>query len=183
MMIDAKQTAIGVRNADRGFFHSVVSLARVRASRIARFAAYLLGRFRRLNQAEPLLTLSFRPLLMGGRSIDCAFSFPAPHGASRLFKYSSSGIRMNKTELIDHIAQQADLSKAAAGRALDALIGGVKGALKKGGTVTLVGFGTFAVGKRTARTGRNPRTGAAIKIKAAKVPKFKPGKALKDALN
>ena len=90
---------------------------------------------------------------------------------------------MNKTELIDHIAQQADLSKAAAGRALDAVIGGVKGALKKGGTVTLVGFGTFAVGKRTARTGRNPRTGAAIKIKAAKVPKFKPGKALKDALN
>ncbi|MGN6666948.1 MAG: HU family DNA-binding protein [Trinickia sp.] len=90
---------------------------------------------------------------------------------------------MNKTELIDHIAEQADLSKAAAGRALDAVIGGVKAALKKGGTVTLVGFGTFAVGKRTARTGRNPRTGAAIKIKAAKVPKFKPGKALKDALN
>jgi DNA-binding protein HU-beta len=90
---------------------------------------------------------------------------------------------MNKTELIDHIAEQADLSKAAAGRALDAVIGGVKSALKKGGSVTLVGFGTFAVGKRTARTGRNPRTGAAIKIKAAKVPKFKPGKALKDALN
>jgi DNA-binding protein HU-beta len=76
---------------------------------------------------------------------------------------------MNKTELIDHIAQNADLSKAAAGRALDALIGGVRTTLKKGGTVTLVGFGTFAVGKRTARTGRNPRTGAAIKIKAAKV--------------
>jgi DNA-binding protein HU-beta len=90
---------------------------------------------------------------------------------------------MNKTELIDHIAQQADLSKAAAGRALDAVIAGVKATLKKGGSVTLVGFGTFAVGKRTARTGRNPRTGAAIKIKAAKVPKFKPGKALKDALN
>ena len=72
---------------------------------------------------------------------------------------------MNKTELIDHIAQQADISKAAAGRALDAVIGGVKGTLKKGGSVTLVGFGTFAVGKRTARTGRNPRTGAAIKIK------------------
>jgi DNA-binding protein HU-beta len=85
---------------------------------------------------------------------------------------------MNKTELIDHIAQQADISKAAAGRALDAVIGGVKGTLKKGGSVTLVGFGT-----RTARTGRNPRTGAAIKIKAAKVPKFRPGKALKDALN
>ena len=67
--------------------------------------------------------------------------------------------------------------------ALDAVIGGVKGTLKKGGTVTLVGFGTFAVGKRAARTGRNPRTGAAIKIKAAKIPKFRPGKALKDALN
>jgi DNA-binding protein HU-beta len=90
---------------------------------------------------------------------------------------------MNKTELIDHIAQEADISKAAAGRALDAVIGGVKGTLKKGGSVTLVGFGTFAVGKRTARTGRNPRTGAAIKIKAAKVPKFRPGKALKDAIN
>ena len=90
---------------------------------------------------------------------------------------------MNKSELIDQIAQSADLSKAAAGRALDATIAAVKVALKKGGTVSLVGFGTFAVGKRAARTGRNPRTGAAIKIKAAKVPKFRPGKALKDALN
>jgi DNA-binding protein HU-beta len=95
----------------------------------------------------------------------------------------NSGVTMNKTELIDHIAQQADISKAAAGRALDAMIGGVRATLKKGGTVTLVGFGTFAVGKRVARTGRNPRTGDAIKIKAAKVPKFRPGKALKDALN
>ncbi len=90
---------------------------------------------------------------------------------------------MNKTELVDHIAQHADLSKAAAQRALEALIGSVSATLKKGGTVTLVGFGTFAVGKRTARTGRNPRTGAAIKIKAAKISKFRPGKALKDALN
>lgn len=89
---------------------------------------------------------------------------------------------MNKTELIDHIASQADLSKAAAGRALEAFIGGVKTSLKKGNSVSLVGFGTFAVTKRAARTGRNPRTGAAIKIKAAKVPKFRPGKALKDAL-
>jgi DNA-binding protein HU-beta len=63
------------------------------------------------------------------------------------------------------------------------LFGGVKTTLKKGGSVTLVGFGTFAVGKRTARIGRNPRTGDEIKIKAAKVPKFRPGKALKDALN
>ena len=90
---------------------------------------------------------------------------------------------MNKTELIDHIAKKADLSKAASARALDALIDAVKATLKKNGTVTLVGFGTFSVGKRAARTGRNPRTGEAIKIKAAKVPKFKPGKALKDAVN
>ncbi|MFL9880282.1 HU family DNA-binding protein [Herbaspirillum rhizosphaerae] len=90
---------------------------------------------------------------------------------------------MNKTELIDHIAKSADISKAASARALDAVIGAVKTTLKKNDSVTLVGFGTFSVGKRAARTGRNPRTGAAIKIKAAKVPKFKPGKALKDALN
>ena len=89
---------------------------------------------------------------------------------------------MNKSELIEHIATQADISKAAATRALDAIVGGVKTTLKKSGSVTIVGFGTFAVTKRAARTGRNPRTGAAIKIKAAKVPKFKPGKALRDAL-
>jgi DNA-binding protein HU-beta len=89
---------------------------------------------------------------------------------------------MNKSDLIEHIAKQADISKAAATRALDAIVGGVKTTLKKNGSVTIVGFGTFAVSKRAARTGRNPRTGAAIKIKAAKVPKFKPGKALKDAL-
>ena len=90
---------------------------------------------------------------------------------------------MNKTELIDHMAAEADISKAAAGRALDAIIGGVKATLKKGDSVTLIGFGTFAVTKRPARKGRNPRTGAEIKIKAAKVPKFRPGKGLKDALN
>ncbi|MCS7102246.1 MAG: HU family DNA-binding protein [Burkholderiaceae bacterium] len=90
---------------------------------------------------------------------------------------------MNKTELIDHIAKQADISKAAAGRALEALVGGIRAALKKGNSVTLVGFGTFTVGRRAARTGRNPRTGATIKIKAARVPKFRPGKALKDSLN
>ncbi len=90
---------------------------------------------------------------------------------------------MNKTELIDHIAESADVSKASAARALDALVDAVKTTLKKDGTVTLVGFGTFSVGKRAARVGRNPRTGEEIKIKAAKVPKFKPGKALKDAVN
>jgi DNA-binding protein HU-beta len=89
---------------------------------------------------------------------------------------------VNKGELIEHIAGEADISKAAAGRAIDAFIGAVKNTLKKNGTVTLVGFGTFAVGKRAARTGRNPQTGAALKIKASKVPKFKAGKALKDAI-
>ena len=90
---------------------------------------------------------------------------------------------MNKSELIEHIAQQAELSKAAASRALEAVIDGVKATLKKNGSVSIVGFGTFAVTKRPARSGRNPRTGAAIKIKAAKVPKFRPGKGLKDHLN
>ena len=90
---------------------------------------------------------------------------------------------MNKTELIEHIAKHAELSKADAGRALEATLGAIKTTLRKGGAVTLVGFGTFAVGKRAARTGRNPRTGAAVKIKASKVPKFKAGKGLKDALN
>jgi len=93
------------------------------------------------------------------------------------------GHSVNKSELIDQIAEDADISKAAAGRALDAAMSAVTKALKKGGTVTLVGFGTFYVGKRAARTGRNPQTGAAIKIKSAKVPKFRAGKALKDAVN
>lgn len=90
---------------------------------------------------------------------------------------------MNKAEIINAIADNADLSKADAGRALDALIEVVKKALKKGDSVSLVGFGTFAVRKRAARTGRNPRTGATIKIKASKIPAFKAGKALKDAIN
>ena len=90
---------------------------------------------------------------------------------------------MNKSELVDAIAKSADISKAAAARALDATIDSIKKALKKGDTVGLVGFGTFKVGKRAARNGRNPRTGATIKIKAAKVPKFSAGKGLKDAVN
>jgi DNA-binding protein HU-beta len=96
---------------------------------------------------------------------------------------SERGFFVNKTELIEHIAKNADISKAAATRALESTIGAVQTTLKRGGTVSLVGFGTFGVGKRAARSGRNPRTGEAIKIKAAKVPKFRPGKALKDALN
>jgi len=90
---------------------------------------------------------------------------------------------MNKSELIDTIADSADLSKADAGRALDAAISAVTKALKKGDQVTLVGFGTFSVRKRAARTGRNPRTGESIKIKASKLPVFKAGKALKDTVN
>ena len=90
---------------------------------------------------------------------------------------------MNKAELIEHIAQQAEISKLAAERAVDAMVGAVKSSLKKGQMVTLVGFGTFYAGKRAARTGRNPRTGAELKIAAARVAKFRAGKALKDAVN
>ena len=90
---------------------------------------------------------------------------------------------MNKSELIDAIAEGADLSKAAAGRSLDATVDAITDALKKNDQISIVGFGTFSVRERAARTGRNPRTGEEIKIAAAKVPAFKPGKALKDAVN
>lgn len=90
---------------------------------------------------------------------------------------------MNKSGMIDAIAKHADISKAAAGRALDAAVSAIKTSLRKGDVVTLVGFGSFYVGKRTARQGRNPRTGDTIRIRAAKVPKFRAGKALKDAVN
>ena len=90
---------------------------------------------------------------------------------------------MNKSELIDAIAAAADLPKASAGRALDAVVEGITDSLKKGDPVALVGFGTFAVKHRAARAGRNPQTGATIQIKAANVPGFKAGKALKDAVN
>jgi len=90
---------------------------------------------------------------------------------------------VNKSELIKHIADKSDISQAAAGKALGSLIDAVTKTLKKGGTVSLIGFGSFSVAKRKARNGRNPSTGATIKIKAAKVPRFRPGKGLKDALN
>ncbi|WBL58401.1 DNA-binding protein HU-beta [Stutzerimonas stutzeri] len=90
---------------------------------------------------------------------------------------------MNKSELIDAIAASADIPKAVAGRALDAVIESVTGALKAGDSVVLVGFGTFAVKERAARTGRNPQTGKPINIAAAKIPGFKAGKTLKDAVN
>jgi len=90
---------------------------------------------------------------------------------------------VNKAELVDSIAASADIPKAAAGRALDAMIEAVEGALKKGDSVALVGFGTFSVKARAARTGRNPQTGQPIEIAAANIPSFKAGKALKDAVN
>jgi len=95
----------------------------------------------------------------------------------------SKGTLVNKSEMIDAIARHADISKAAAARALDATVDAIKASLKKGDIVTLVGFGSFYVGKRTARSGRNPRTGDEINIKAAQVPKFRAGKALKDSVN
>lgn len=90
---------------------------------------------------------------------------------------------MNKAELIDAVATAADISKASATRAVDAVFDNIAAALKKEEQVNLVGFGTFTVRGRAARVGRNPQTGEAIDIKAAKVPGFKPGKALKDAVN
>ena len=90
---------------------------------------------------------------------------------------------MNKSELIDAIAKEAGLTKADAGNALDAITSSVTGALKSGDTVSLIGFGTFKVSKRAARTGRNPRTGAELKIAASNAPVFSAGKALKDAVN
>jgi DNA-binding protein HU-beta len=90
---------------------------------------------------------------------------------------------MNKAAVVDHVAARADISKAAAGRAVDAAIEAIAGALKKGATVTLVGFGTFYVGERAARRGRDPRSGASISIGAARVPRFRAGKALRDELN
>jgi DNA-binding protein HU-beta len=90
---------------------------------------------------------------------------------------------VNKSQLIDQIAADADISKAAAGRALDSFIESVTGALKAGDSVALVGFGTFSVRERAARSGRNPQTGEAIQIAAANIPSFKAGKALKDAVN
>ena len=90
---------------------------------------------------------------------------------------------MNKGELIEAVAQSTDLSRADATRAVDAVLDNVMRTLQRGGTVSLVGFGTFSVKKRAARTGRNPRTGETIQIAASNVPGFKAGKALKDAVN
>ena len=90
---------------------------------------------------------------------------------------------MNKTELIAEIASSAGLTKAEAGRVIDATTSAITASLKKGDSVTLIGFGTFKVTKRAARTGRNPRTGAELKVAARNAPAFTAGKALKDAVN
>jgi DNA-binding protein HU-beta len=90
---------------------------------------------------------------------------------------------VNKSELVELIASSADISKSTAGEALEAVLNGITGALSSGNSVTLVGFGTFSVSHRSARDGRNPRTGETIQIKASNLAKFKAGKALKDALN
>jgi DNA-binding protein HU-beta len=90
---------------------------------------------------------------------------------------------MNKSELIDAVASATDLTKADAGRAIDATVAAITNTLSKGESLSLIGFGTFSISHRAARAGRNPRTGETIQIKAAKLPKFKAGKALKDAVN
>jgi DNA-binding protein HU-beta len=90
---------------------------------------------------------------------------------------------MNKSDIVQSVAAQADITKTAAASAVDAVFDAIKGALMQGDTVSLIGFGTFTVRKRAARIGRNPRTLKEIKIKASKTPAFKAGKALKDAVN
>ncbi|MBF0427766.1 MAG: HU family DNA-binding protein [Magnetococcales bacterium] len=90
---------------------------------------------------------------------------------------------MNKSELVDSVAAEAKLTKAQAAEAVDAVINAIQNTLKAGNQVSLVGFGSFMVSERAARTGRNPRTGAEINIPAAQLPKFKPGKGLKDAVS
>ena len=93
------------------------------------------------------------------------------------------GVDVNKSDMIDLIADKCDISKSEATRALDAMLEGITAALKNGEQVALVGFGTFAVKDRAERQGRNPQTGATMVIKASRIPGFKPGKALKDAVN
>jgi len=90
---------------------------------------------------------------------------------------------MNKSDLVEKMAEAADISKSAAARALDGLTDAITEGLKEGDSVSLIGFGTFTVRERAARTGRNPQTGASIEIAASKTPTFKAGKALKDAIN
>jgi len=92
-------------------------------------------------------------------------------------------VDVTKAELVNAIAKEADLTKAQAGKALDATVKAISEALKQGDKITIVGFGTFSVGERAARVGKNPQTGERLEIKASKVPKFKAGKLLKDSVN
>ena len=108
---------------------------------------------------------------------------PCRRSPTRPVRFDRTEVPINKADLIEQIAQAAEISKSAAERSVDALVTAVKTSLRKGEEVTLVGFGTFYAGARAARTGRNPRTGEAVEIKAAKLPKFRAGKALKDAIN
>src|SRR5512132_1426190 len=130
-------------------------------------------------------TRASRPLDRGPscviRSASTRFSNPTNITSEATLRSGSPA--MNKAEFVDAVADAAELSKLEAARAVDAMVGASTKALKKGDTVTLVGFGTFAVRERGARTGRNPRTGDAISIAASKNPAFKAGKALKDAVN
>lgn len=107
---------------------------------------------------------------------------PGTNGGKVYFQGKAIGGRMNKSDLIDAMAEAADIPKTSAARALDAFTDSVAVALKGGETVSIIGFGTFAVKERAARTGRNPQTGAVIEISASKTPSFKAGKALKDAV-
>jgi DNA-binding protein HU-beta len=125
------------------------------------------------NEASRIAVLEFKTSIADDRQ--------APGG--HISCHDPRDIFVNKTELIDQIANDADISKASATRALDAALAAIAANLKMGGSVSIVGFGTFEVGQRAARSGRNPRTGESIKIQEAKVPKFRAGKALKDALN
>lgn len=122
--------------------------------------------------------------IAGARSVNLR-PLPLPLRRDRLnkFDFLSKGDTVNKSDLIDVIADKADISKASAGRALDAVVEGITSALQAGDQVSLIGFGTFAVKERAERTGRNPQTGATMTIAASKSAGFKAGKALKDALN
>ena len=98
-------------------------------------------------------------------------------------QFIPEGVQVNKQELVASIAEKADMAKVDAARALDAAVAAITESLQRGESVTLVGFGSFYVGERSERSGRNPRTGKDIKIEAAKVPKFRAGKGLKDSVN
>ena len=154
---------------------------RIKPDKIVLRGAYLAGINRR--NRDTLFIASYRGMV--GRDVALRCEGKVRLHRIREIPISLLGvtIAMNKADFIGAVSTAAELSKADAGRAVDAVIETIKKALKKGDSVSLVGFGTFVVRKRAARTGRNPRTGDTIKIKASKNPSFKAGKALKDAVN